>query len=86
MPQNLIEVIDSPIPLLIGMLGNESLAKEIDKLRGGNDNIIMIENDKFKYFKEEKILFSTESLFKLKRSLEKNFLELKIEKKNLLII
>ena len=81
MPQNLIEVIDSPIPLLIGMLGNESLAKEIDKLRGGNDNIIMIENDKFKYFKEEKILFSTESLFKLKRSLEKNFLELKIEKK-----
>ena len=80
LPQNLIEVIDSPIPLLIGILGNESLAKEIDKLRGGDDNIVIIENDKFKYFKEEKLVFNTDSLLKLKHSLEKNYLELKIEK------
>ena len=51
LPQNLIEVIDSPLPLLIGMLGNEKLAKEIEKLRGGGDNIIIIEGEKFKYFK-----------------------------------
>ena len=29
LPQNLIEVIDSPIPLLIGLLGNKKLAEEI---------------------------------------------------------
>ena len=31
LPQNLIEVIDSPIPLLIGLLGNKKLAEEIKK-------------------------------------------------------
>ena len=81
LPQNLIEVIDSPLPLLIGMLGNEKLAKEIEKLRGGGDNIIIIEGEKFKYFKEEKLNFSKEPLFILNRALQQNYLELKIENK-----
>ena len=33
LPQDLVEVIDSPIPLLIGMLGDEQLAEEIDNIR-----------------------------------------------------
>ena len=79
LPQNLIEVIDSPLPLLIGMLGNEKLAKEIDKIREGNNNIILIENEKFKYYKEEKINFDKEPLNNLSHSLKQNYLELKIE-------
>ena len=61
------------------MLGNKNLAKEIDKIRGGNNNIILIENDKFKYFKEEKINYNKEFLNNLECSLQQNYLELKIE-------
>ena len=43
LPQNLIEVIDSPIPLLIGMIGDKLLAEKVDKIRGGNNNIIIID-------------------------------------------
>ena len=86
LPQNLIEVIDSPIPLLIGMLGNKKLAKEIDYIRNGSDNIILIENNKFKYYKEVKILFSKEPLNNLYISLKKNYSEILInlnkDKKN----
>ena len=79
LPQNLIEVIDSPLPLLIGMLGNKALAKKIDKIRDGNDNIILIENNKLNYFKNEKIVFSSDPLSSLNRSLKQNYIELKIE-------
>ena len=79
LPQNLIEVIDSPLPLLIGMLGNKELAKKIDKIRDGNDNIILIENNKLNYFKNEKIVFSSDPLSSLNRSLKQNYIELKIE-------
>ena len=78
LPQDLIEVIDSPIPLLIGMLGNKNLAEEIDKNRDGNDNIIIIENNKFIYYKEEIIDFNKEPLDNLLFSLQKNYSELKI--------
>ena len=78
LPQDLIEVIDSPIPLLIGMLGNKNLAVEIDKIRDGNDNIIIIENNKFRYYKEEIIDFSKEPFDNLLFSLQKNYSELKI--------
>ena len=78
LPQDLIEVIDSPIPLLIGMLGDKNLAKEIDTIRNGNDNIILIEDNKFKYYKEEIIDFSKEPLNNLLFSLQKNYSELKI--------
>ena len=62
LPQNLIEVIDSPIPLLVGMLGNKKLAEKIYQIRNGNDNIIIIENNKLKYYKEDKLIFSKEPL------------------------
>lgn len=78
LPQNLIEVIDSPIPLLIGMLGNKKLAEQIDKLRGGKNNIVILENDKLKFYKEERITFSKEPLYSLNHSLQQNYLELKI--------
>ena len=78
LPQNLIEVIDSPIPLLVGLLGNKNLAQEIDNIRNGNDNIIFIEDNKINYYKEEKITFSKKPLNNLYFSLEKNYLELKI--------
>ena len=78
LPQNLIEVIDSPIPLLIGMLGNKKLAEEIYQIRNGNDNIIIIENNKFKYYKEDKILFSKKPLDNLYFSLKKNYSEMLI--------
>ena len=78
LPQDLIEVIDSPIPLLIGMLGNEKMAKEIDNIRNGNDNIIIIEENKFKYYKEEIISFNKEPFNNLLFSLQNNYSELKI--------
>ena len=78
LPQDLIEVIDSPIPLLIGMLGNVQLAEEIDKIRNGNDNIIIIEQNKFRYYKEEYIYFNKEPFNNLLHSLQKNYSELKI--------
>ena len=79
LPQNLIEVIDSPIPLLVGMLGNKKLAEQIDKIREGKSNIIIIENGKLNYYKKEKISFSTDPLYSLKHSLKQNYLELKID-------
>ena len=78
LPSNLLEVIDSPIPLLIGVLGNRNNAKEIDKLRNGDYNIIIIENNKLDYYKEEKINFGKESFNNLYFSLLKNYSELKI--------
>lgn len=78
LPQNLIEVIDSPIPLLIGLLGNKKLAEEINKIREGNDNIIIINGNKIKYFKEEKVPFSKEPFDNLLYCLKNNFSELKI--------
>ena len=78
LPQDLIEVIDSPIPLLIGMLGNEKMAKEIDNIRNGNDNIIIIEENKFKYYKEEIISFNKEPFNNLLLSLQNNYSELQI--------
>ena len=78
LPQDLIEVIDSPIPLLIGILGNEKMAKEIDNIRNGNDNIIIIEENKFKYYKEEIISFNKEPFNNLLLSLQNNYSELKI--------
>ena len=78
LPQDLIEVIDSPIPLLIGILGNEKMAKEIDNIRNGNDNIIIIEENKFKYYKEEIISFNKEPFNNLLFSLQNNYSELKI--------
>lgn len=78
LPYNLIEVIDSPIPLLIGMLGDRKLAQEIDKIRNGKDNIIIIENNKFIYYKEAKIYFKKEPFNNLLYSLQKNYSELKM--------
>ena len=82
LPQNLIEVIDSPIPLLIGLLGNKKLAEEINKIREGNNNIIIINGNKMKYFKEEKISFSKEPFDNLLYCLKNNFSELKIHINN----
>ena len=82
LPQDLIEVIDSPIPLLIGMLGDEQLAEEIDNIRNGNDNIIIVEQNNFRYYKEESIYFSKEPFNNLLNSLQKNYSELKINLNN----
>jgi hypothetical protein len=76
LPQNLIEIIDSPIPLLVGMLGDKELAEEIDYIRNGSDNIIIIEDNKLTYYKEEKILFGKEPLDNLLLSLKKNYSEM----------
>ena len=81
LPQNLLEVIDSPIPLLIGMIGDKILAEKVDKIRGGNNNIIILENGKFTYYKDEKLSFDDNPLFNLLHSLKKNYSELKMEKK-----
>ena len=80
LPQNLLEVIDSPIPLLIGMIGDKTLAEKVDKIRGGNNNIIILENGKFTYYKDEKLSFDDNPLFNLLHSLKKNYSELKMEK------
>ena len=82
LPQDLIEVIDSPIPLLIGMLGNEQLAEEIDNIRNGSDNIIIVEQNKFRYYKEESIYFDKKPFNNLLYSLQKNYSELKINFNN----
>ena len=81
LPENLIEVIDSPIPLLIGMIGDKALAEKVNKIRGGNNNIIIIENENLTYYKDEKLSFDDNPLFDLLHSLKKNFDELKLEKK-----
>ena len=78
LPPNLLEVIDSPIPLLIGVLGNKNNAKEIDELRNGDYNIIINKNNKLNYYKEEKINFGKESFNNLYFFLLKNYSELKI--------
>ena len=80
LPQNLIEVIDSPIPLLIGMIGDKTLAEKIDNIRGGNNNIIIIENGNLTYYKDEKLSFDDNPLFNMLHSLKKNFSELKLVK------
>ena len=76
LPPNLFEVIDSPIPLLIGILGNKDSAEEINEIRNGNCNIIFINNNEISYYKEEKIYFSKEPLKNLYFSLLKNYSEL----------
>ena len=76
LPPNLFEVIDSPIPLLIGILGNKDSAEEINEIRNGNCNIIIINNNEISYYKEEKIYFSKEPLKNLYFSLLKNYSEL----------
>ena len=76
LPPNLFEVIDSPIPLLIGVLGNKDTAEEINKIRNGNCNIIIINNNEVIYYNEEKIYFSKEPLKNLYFSLLKNYSEL----------
>ena len=76
LPPNLFEVIDSPIPLLIGILGNKDSAEEINEMRNGNCNIIIINNNEDLYYKEEKIYFSKEPLKNLYFSLLKNYSEL----------
>ena len=76
LPPNLFEVIDSPIPLLIGILGNKDSAEEINEMRNGNCNIIIINNNEVSYYKEEKIYFSKEPLKNLYFSLLKNYSEL----------
>ena len=78
LPQNLIEVIDSPIPLLIGMIGDKTLAEKVDNIRGGNNNIIIIENNNLTYYKDEKLSFDDNPLFNMLHSLKKNFSELKL--------
>ena len=80
LPQNLIEVIDSPIPLLIGMIGDKTLAEKVDNIRGGNNNIIIIENNNLTYYKDEKLSFDDNPLFNMLHSLKKNFSELKLVK------
>ena len=84
LPPNLFEVIDSPIPLLIGTLGNIDTALEINEMRNGNCNIIIIHNNELRYYKEEKINFSREPMNNLYFSLLKNYSELKmnLNKKN----
>ena len=76
LPPNLFEVIDSPIPLLIGVLGNKDTAEEINNIRNGNCNIIIINNNEVIYYNEEKIYFSKEPLKNLYFSLLKNYSEL----------
>ena len=78
LPPNLFEVIDSPIPLLIGVLGNKETAFEINEIRNGNCNIIIINNSGLQYYKEEKINFSKEPMNNLYFSLLKNYSELKM--------
>ena len=78
LPPNLFEVIDSPIPLLIGILGNKDTAIEINEIRNGNCNIIIINNSGLQYYKEEKINFSEEPMNNLYFSLLKNYSELKM--------
>ena len=78
LPPNLFEVIDSPIPLLIGVLGNEETAEEINEIRNGNCNIIIIKKNELNYYTEEKINFSKEPLSNLYFSLLKNYSELRI--------
>ena len=80
LPENLIEVIDSPIPLLIGMIGDKTLAEKVNKIRGGNNNILIIENENLTYYIDEKLSFDDNPLFDLFHSLKKNFAELKLEK------
>ena len=80
LPQNLIEVIDSPIPLLVGMIGDKILAEKVDNIRGGNNNIIIIENNNLTYYKDEKLSFDDNPLFNMLHSLKKNFSELKLVK------
>ena len=80
LPENLMDIIDSPLPMLIGMLGDEKLAEKIQKIRGGENNIILTKNNNVKYYKEEKVPFAKELLFNLKHSLEQNFNELKLYK------
>ena len=78
LPPNLFEVIDSPIPLLIGVLGNKDTAFEINEIRNGNCNIIIINNSGLQYYKEEKINFSKVPMNNLYFSLLKNYSELKM--------
>lgn len=62
------------------MIGDKTLAEKVDKIRGGNNNIIILENEKFTYYKDEKLSFDDNPLFNLLHSLKKNFAELKMEK------
>ena len=78
LPPNLFEVIDSPIPLLIGILGNKDTAFEINEIRNGNCNIIIINNEELNYYKEEKINFSKNTMSNLYFYLMKNYAELKM--------
>ena len=79
LPSNLFEIIDSPIPLLIGVLGNKESNEEINEIRNGNCNIIIINNNELEYYNDEKINFSREPLNNLYFSLLKNYSELKLD-------
>lgn len=74
----MIEIIDSPIPLLIGMLGNLKLAKTICDMRERNGNIILIHYGKVLYYNEEKINFKKDCFDDLYLMIKKNYSEFKI--------
>jgi hypothetical protein len=50
LPIDLMNMIDSPVPFLIGMLGDDSLKKKLLNIKSLYANIVVITNEKFELF------------------------------------
>ena len=72
LPIDLISMLESPVPYIIGILANDSIIKKITSNNCINGNIVLSQNKNFKFIEKEKIDYSEPYFKNLKDIMKKN--------------